>query len=40
MRYHLTLSRTVIIKKNLQTIDAGDGMKKREPSHTLGENVK
>ena len=36
MRYHLT--RMAIIK-NLQTTKAGKGVKKREPSYTLGGNV-
>ena len=40
MRYHLTLIRTAIIKNNIQTINAGEGVKKREPSCTLSENVK
>ena len=39
MRYHLTLVRMAIIK-NLQTIKAGKGVKKREPSYTLGGNVR
>ena len=38
MRYHLT---AVIIasSKSLQTINAGKGVQKREPSCTLGGNV-
>ena len=48
MRYHLTLVRMAIIKtstdeqqqqKNLQTINAGEGVEKREPLYTVGENV-
>ena len=39
MRYHLTLVRMAIIKKNLQTINAGEGVEKREPSCTVGGNV-
>ena len=35
MRYHLTQVRMAIIKKNLQTINAGGGEKKREP-YTVG----
>ena len=38
MRYHLTPVRMAIIK-NLQTIYAGDGVEKREPSCTVGGNV-
>ena len=38
MRYHLTLVRMTIIK-NLQTINAGEGVEKREPSCTVGGNV-
>ena len=38
MRYHLTPVRMAIIK-NLQTINAGDGVEKREPSCTVGGNV-
>ena len=32
VRYHLTPVRMAIIKKNLQTINAGEGVEKREPS--------
>ena len=39
MRYHLTLVRMAIIKKNLETINAGEGVEKREPSCTVGGNV-
>ena len=38
VRYHLTLVRMAIIK-NLQTIYAGEGVEKREPSCTAGRNV-
>ena len=38
MRYHLTAVRMGIIE-NLQTINAGEGMEKREPSCTVGGNV-
>ena len=31
--------RMVILKKNLQTINAGEDMEKREPSYTVGGNV-
>ena len=34
MRYHFTLGRT-----NLQTINAGEGVEKMEPSCTVGGNV-
>ena len=35
MKYHLTLVRIAIIK-NLQTINAGEGVEKRESSYTFG----
>ena len=38
MRYHLTLIRTAIIK-SLQTMNAGKGVEKREPSCIVGGNV-
>ena len=38
MRYHLTPVRVAIIK-NLQTINAREGVEKREPSYTVGGNV-
>ena len=38
MRYHLTPVRMAIIK-NLQTINAGEGVEKRECSCTVGRNV-
>ena len=38
MRYLLTPVRMAIIK-NLQTINAGEGVEKREPSCTVGGNV-
>ena len=38
MRYHLTPVRMAIIK-NLQTINAGEGVEKRKPSCTVGGNV-
>ena len=38
MRYHLTLVRMVAIK-SLQTINAGEGVEKREPSYTVGGNA-
>ena len=38
MRYHLTLVRMAIIKK-LESINAGKGVVKREPSYTVGGNV-
>ena len=28
-----------IIIKNLQTINAGEGVEKKEPSYTVGENI-
>jgi len=36
MRCHLTLIRIIIIKKNLQIINARENVKKREPSYTVG----
>ena len=39
MRYHLILVRMAIIKKNLQTINAGEGVEKRKLSYTVGGNV-
>ena len=38
VRYHLTLVRMAIIK-NLQTMNAGEGVEKREASCTVGGNV-
>ena len=38
MRYHLTPVR-MPSSKNLQTINAGEGVEKREPSCTVGGNV-
>ena len=38
MRYHLTPVRMAIIKE-LQTINAGEGVEKREPSCTVAGNV-
>ena len=38
MSYYLTLVRMVIIKI-LQTVNSGEGVQKREPSHTVGGNV-
>ena len=39
MRYYCTPVKIAIIKKNLQTINAGEGVGKREPSYTVGGNV-
>ena len=39
MRYHLMPVRMAAIKKNLQTINAGEGGEKREPSYTVGGNA-
>ena len=39
MRYYLTPVRMAIIKKNLQAINAGEGVEKREPSCTVGGNA-
>ena len=38
MRYHLTPVRMAIIK-NLQTVSAGEGVEKKEPSCTVSGNV-
>ena len=38
MRCHSILVRMTIIK-NLQTMNAGEGVEKREPSYTVGGNV-
>ena len=38
MRYRLTLVRMAAIKK-LQTVNAGEGAEKREPSYTVGRNI-
>ena len=35
LKYHLSLVRTAATK-SLQTINAGEGMEKREPSYTVG----
>ena len=37
VRYHLTPERPS--SKNLQTVNAGEGVEKREPSDTVGVNV-
>ena len=37
MRYHLTPVRMAVIKKS--TMNGGEGVKKREPSYTVGRNV-
>jgi len=39
MRHHLTPVRMDIIFKNLQTVNPGEDVKKREPSCTVGGNV-
>ena len=38
MRYHLMPVRMAAVK-SLQTINAGEGMEKREPSYTVGGNA-
>ena len=40
VRYCLTSVRIAIIKKNLQTVNAGEDVKKREPFHNVGGNVR
>ena len=44
MRYHVMLVRMAAIKKSkkkksLQTINAGEGVEKKEPSYTAGGNA-
>ena len=39
VRYHLTLVRMAIIKKNLQTINSGESVENREPFYTVDGNV-
>ena len=41
MSYHIIPVRMagIIKKKNLLTINAGEGVEKTEPSYTVGENV-
>ena len=38
LRYPLTLVR-MVVTQNLQTINAGEGVEKREPSHIVGGNA-
>jgi len=39
IRYHLTPVRMAIMKKNLQTINAGERVEKKEPSCNVGGNI-
>ena len=39
MRYNVTLVRMAIIKKKKSTINAEEGVEKREPSYTVGGNI-
>ena len=39
MRYHLTLVRKWLLSKSIQTINAGEGVEKREPSYTVGRSA-
>ena len=39
MRYHLTHQSEWLLSKSLQTINAGEGVEKREPSYTVGGNA-
>ena len=39
MRYCVTQVRIALIKKNLQIINAGEGVEKREPSYIIDGNV-
>ena len=39
MKYHLTHQLEWASSENLQTINAGEGVEKREPSYTVGGNV-
>ena len=38
MRYHLMLVRW-LLSKTLETINAGEGVEKREPSYAVGRNA-
>ena len=38
MRYYLAPAK-MAISKSLQIVNAGEGVEKREPSHTVGGNV-
>ena len=38
MKYHLALVRMAIIKR-LQSVNAGEGVEKREPSYTVSGNA-
>ena len=38
MRYHFTTVRMAVIK-SLQTINAGEGVEKKEPSYAVGGNA-
>ena len=39
MRYHYTPIRMAAIQKSASTINAGEGVEKREPSYTVGGNA-
>ena len=39
MKYHLTPVRGLSSKKNPQTVNAGDGVERRDLSYTAGGNV-
>ena len=39
MRYHLTHQSECLLSKSLQTINAGEGAEKREPSYTVSGNA-
>ena len=39
MRYHLTTNQNVRCQKKIYTVNAEEGMEKREPSYTVGRNV-
>ena len=38
MRYHITPTR-MVLSKSLQTVNAREGVEKREPSYTVGGNI-
>ena len=39
MRYHLIPVRMAIVLKNLQTMNSGEGVEKRDTSCTIGGNI-
>ena len=39
VRHHRKVVKVAIIKKDLQSTNAGEGVEKREPSYTVGGNA-